>query len=109
MEIGRRIFYDIVTGEKIVNTGERSGNVFKTTVEHDIKIYQDLSERQWDSFDFIELEYGQYNKDFEARYEYRVNPKTKEIEFSYPDPDQPEPEKPATRSDIVPEETETNK
>ncbi|EJW14276.1 hypothetical protein M5X00_17570 [Paenibacillus alvei] len=94
MKIGRRIFYDIVTGEKLVDTGERSGDVFVTTIEHDIKVYTALSERNREFFDYIELEYKQYAKDFAVSNGYRVNPITKEIEFSYPDPNQPEPEKP---------------
>ncbi|MCY9758985.1 hypothetical protein [Paenibacillus alvei] len=91
MEIGRRIYFDIVTGEKLVNTGERELNVFETTIEHDVAVYKELSERNRESFDYIQLEYGQYAKDFDSCISYRVNPKTKEIEFSYPDPNQPDP------------------
>ncbi|WP_338134844.1 hypothetical protein [Paenibacillus alvei] len=45
MKIGRRIFYDIVTGEKLVDTGERSGNVVETTLDYDISVYKALNER----------------------------------------------------------------
>ncbi|MCY9770675.1 hypothetical protein M5X06_28260, partial [Paenibacillus alvei] len=91
MEIGRRIYFDIVTGEKLVNTGERKLNVFETTIEHDVAVYKELSERNRDSFDYIQLEYGQYAKDFDSCISYRVNPSTKQLEFSYPDPNQPDP------------------
>lgn len=94
MEIGRRIYYDVVTGEKLVDTGERSGDVFVTTVEHDIKVYKSLSERNRESFDYTELDYGQYAEDFASCNGYRVVPETKQLEFSYPDPNKPEPQQP---------------
>ncbi|MCY7485824.1 hypothetical protein [Paenibacillus alvei] len=108
MKIGRRIFYDIVTGEKLVDTGERSGDVINTTVEHDIAVYRALSERNRETFDYIELEYEQNTKDFTACNGYRVNPDTKQLEFSYPDPDKPEPEKPTYRPPLS-EEVERTK
>ncbi|MCY9760936.1 hypothetical protein M5X06_18810 [Paenibacillus alvei] len=94
MIIGRRIYFDIVTGEKLVDTGERSGDVINTTVEHDIAVYQALSVRNRKTFDYIELEYGQYKEDFASCNGYRVVPETKQIEFSYPDPNKPEPQQP---------------
>ncbi|MCY9734619.1 hypothetical protein M5X00_14035 [Paenibacillus alvei] len=97
MQIGRRIYFDTVTGEKLVDTGERSGDVIETTVEHDITVYRALSERNRETFDYIELEYEQNAKDFAACNGYRINPSTKKLEFSYPDPNKPEPEKPAYR------------
>lgn len=90
MKIGRRIYYDVATGNVIVDTGERQGFVKPTTVEQDIQTYQALSERNPETFDYIELEYGQYTQDFAACNGYRVNPETREIEFSYPDPSEPE-------------------
>jgi len=88
--IGRRIFYDIGTGNVIIDTRERHGNVVSTTVEHDIDTYKALSERNRETFDYIELEYGQYAQDFAESNGYRVNPETKELEFSYPDPNETE-------------------
>ncbi|NEZ45113.1 hypothetical protein [Paenibacillus alvei] len=100
MQIGRRIFYDIVTGEKLVDTGERSGNVVETTLDYDISVYKALNERVKESFDYIELEYEQNAKDFAACNGYRINPSTKQLEFSYPDPNQPESEKPVYRKPL---------
>lgn len=94
MEIGRRIYYDKEAGNPIVDTGERKGYVKNTTVEQDIKAYKALTERNRDTFDYIELEYGQYAQDFAESNGYRVNPETKELEFSYPDPNEPEVEQP---------------
>lgn len=94
-KIGRRIYYDKETGNVLVNTGQRQGFVKETTIEQDIQNYKALSERNRDTFDYIELEYGQYDEDFSASNGYRINPETKELEFSYPDSENPdkEPEK----------------
>src|SRR5699024_1232776 len=93
-KIGRRIFFDSKTGNVLINTGERQGFVKETTVEQDIENYKTLSERNRDTFDYIELEYGQYPQDFAECDGYRVNPETKELEFSYPDPNEDEPQEP---------------
>lgn len=91
MEIGRRIYYDVASGEVIVDTGERSGPlVNKKTIEYDIQVYRSLSERQRNSFDYIELIYGQYAEDFATCSGYKVNVTTKKLEFAYPNPNQPE-------------------
>lgn len=89
MQIGRKIYYDILTGNVILDTGERQGFVRKTTFEEDVQTYKTLSERNRETFDYIELEYGQYAQDFAECNGYRVNPETKELEFSYPDPNLP--------------------
>ncbi|MER2010694.1 MAG: hypothetical protein ABS939_25070, partial [Psychrobacillus sp.] len=53
-----------------------------------------LSERNRETFDVIELEYGEFSQDFSMCNGYRVNPKTKELEFSYPTNDDLEVEQP---------------
>ena len=90
MKIGRRIYYDIATGNVILDTGERQGLVVATTVEQDIATYKALSERNSDTYDVLELEYGQYQQDFAESNGYRVNTETLELEFTYPDPNEPE-------------------
>lgn len=92
MKIGRRIYYDLSTGNILVDTGEKQGFVRKTIIEQDIQTYKVLSERHRDTFDVIELGYGQYAQDFAECNGYRVNTKTKELEFSYPDPNVEEPQ-----------------
>lgn len=93
-KIGRKLYFDIETGEVILDTGEKMGSVVATTVEKDIETYKALSERNRETFDVIELPYGFYNADFTACNSYRVNPETKELEFSYLDPNEPEVEQP---------------
>lgn len=85
----RRIYFDKERGNKLVEVGYM-GRVTPTTIEQDIATYVALSERNRDTFDVLELEYGQYAQDFAECNGYRVNPETKELEFSYPDPNEPE-------------------
>lgn len=87
--VGRRIYYDVLSGEVILDLGERIGSEPPSTIERDIEVYKILSERNRDTFDLIELEYGQYKQDFIECSGYRVNPNTVKLEFSYPDPSQP--------------------
>lgn len=94
MEIGKKIYYDIGTGEVIIEVSERSGHVVETTIEKDILTFKALSERNRATFDYIQLEYGQHSQDFVECDGYRINPATKTITFSYPDPNSEEPQAP---------------
>lgn len=89
--IGRKIYYDKATGNVLVNSGERTGFVRVTTVEEDMAAYKVLAERVPETVGLLEFEYGAYAQDFEACNGYRVNIETGKLEFSYPDPEQPEP------------------
>lgn len=91
-KIGRKLYYNLETGHIFVDTGERQGAVIPTTVDQDVAVYQALKERVRETFDVLELEFGQYARDFAECNGYRVNPETKVIEFSYPDPNEPETE-----------------
>lgn len=90
--VGRKIYYDKLTGNIILDTGEMMGVVIETTIEQDFETYQVLKERVRDKVGVIQLEYGQYAEDFAQCNGYRVNPETLELEFSYPDPNKPEPQ-----------------
>lgn len=97
----RRIFYDISTGNKIHEIG-RNGSFVLPTIEQDIATYTILSERNRETFDVLELPYNQYAQDFAECNGYRVNieklatlpddRKHEALEFSYPDPNEPEAE-----------------
>jgi len=91
-QIGRKIFFDKLTGDKLVDTGDRSGNIRETTTEEDFATYAALAERVPETVGVFQLEYGQYARDFAECNGYRVNPQTLQIEFSYPDPNNPTPE-----------------
>lgn len=97
MNIGRRIYYDLTTGNIIQDTGERAGDVTETTIEQDFKAYVSLAERVPKTVGMLQLEYGQYRQDFEdGGVKARVNLETKQLEFIYLDPgaDPEQPQEP---------------
>jgi hypothetical protein len=90
MEIGMKVYYEKETGNVIINTGERIGNVVATTWAQDFASYKVLNERVPETVGVIELEYRQYAQEFNESTGYRVNPDTELLEFSYGDnPDEP--------------------
>lgn len=84
--IGRKIYYELATGNVIVDTGERSGSVVATTIEQDFAAYAALAERVPETVGMIELDYGEYAQDFAECNGVRVNISGAEpaLEFSYP-------------------------
>jgi len=92
LQIGRKIYFDKTTGDRLVDTGERIGNVREMTQEEDFAAYVALSERVPETVGCLQLEYGQYAQDFAECNGYQVNPQTLQLEFSYPDPNIPTPE-----------------
>ncbi|OUS70314.1 hypothetical protein B1748_29200 [Paenibacillus sp. MY03] len=90
LQIGRKIYYELESGNVIVDTGDRSGSVVETTVEQDYTSYIALADRVPSSVGMIQLEYGQYVEDFAQCNGYRVDPDTQQVLFSYPDPAEPE-------------------
>jgi hypothetical protein len=85
----RRIFYDNLTGERIIEVGRDEGMIIPT-IERDIEIDERLANRSRDTFDVLELPFGAYQQDFAESNGYRVNVETKTLEFSYPDPNAPD-------------------
>ncbi|WP_135553242.1 hypothetical protein [Paenibacillus cymbidii] len=92
MQIGRKLYYDLATGNIIVNTGERLGSVIETTQEQDFAAYAALAERVPETVGMLQLDYGEYAQDFlECNgYKIDVTGDTPSLVFSYPDPDDPE-------------------
>ena len=89
MEIGRKIFFDILTGNIIFDTGEREGSAVETTAEHDIATFSTLSERNRETFGVLELPFGAYASDFSEGRLIGVDLVTNEPIFSYPNPNEP--------------------
>lgn len=83
MQLGMIIFYDNKTGDILVNTGEYKDAKTKRTISQLIDIYEPLRQRSRDSFDYIELDYGQHKEEFSKMTGYRINVKDKSIIFSY--------------------------
>lgn len=90
MNVGRKIFFDKITGSILVDTGEWNDVIRGKTVDEDITTYSILSERTRDTFGVLELPFGAFAQDFAESNGYRVNVDTKELEFSYPDPNAPQ-------------------
>lgn len=85
----RRVYYDTITGETILTTmavGQHSG---VRTVGEDIVTFKPLSERNRSTFDVIELSFGDYQEDFAQAASWRVDVNTRQLLFSYPDPNAP--------------------
>ncbi len=91
MKIGRKIYYELETGNVIQNTGERSDVVVETTREQDFAFYVSLSERVPETVGCLQLEYGEYAQDFAECNGYRVDVsgETPSLLFSYPEPGEP--------------------
>ena len=83
IKIGKRIFYDNRNGEVLAIVGERSGHVRPTTVEEDIESFPALIERNRETLDYLDLEYGQYKEDFERATSIAVDLDTKEVVFNF--------------------------
>jgi hypothetical protein len=78
MQIGRRIYYELSTGNIIQDTGERAGSIVETTQEEDFASYVALSTRVPSSVGVIQLNYGQYADNF-AQYPYSIDTATSAI------------------------------
>lgn len=92
MKVPIRIYYDKQNGKVLQMIGGFEDPWLTTYESVDEQIAKDvvLSTRVRDSYDVIELPFGAYAQDFAECNGYRVNPETKELEFSYPDPNEPE-------------------
>lgn len=90
MDIGRRVYYDKATGNILLDTGEKSGDVVNTTIEQDFNAYNVLLTRNLSTVDVVELAYGQFAEDFRQMSGYSVDVSTGNIVFSYPDPSTPD-------------------
>ena len=64
MRIGRKVYYELSSGNIILDTGERSGAVVETTREQDFETYLELAGRIADTVGMVKFEYGAYSEDF---------------------------------------------
>lgn len=93
--VGYKIYFDKTSGEPIQKTPQKEGVWARQSTEgEDLTAYKTLSERNRETFEVLELPYGAYAQDFAICTGYRVNPETKELEFIYPDENEPDVEQP---------------
>jgi len=83
MQVGRKIYYELATGDVILITPEKFDGI-NTTKEQDFLMYEPLSIRNPNTVGVIELEYGQYASDFQTATSVRVDVETGELLFNYP-------------------------
>lgn len=83
--IGRKIYYEITTGDVVLITEEKQGlNAVNTTREQDFQMYSPLQVRNPETIGMIQLEYGQYAAEFLSARSVKVDIETKELLFEYP-------------------------
>lgn len=91
VQVGAKIYYDKISGNVVLNTGEHSGDVIETSDEHDFVAYSALADRDPDSVSVLRLEYGAYASDYAAGGVItRIDLDTLAPLFTYPDPQGPE-------------------
>jgi 16S rRNA U1498 N3-methylase RsmE len=84
--VGRKIYYELTTGDPILIVPEKHGqNAINTTKEQDFQMYDVLTARNPDAIGLIQLEYGQYSAEFQSARSVHVNPETQELQFEYPE------------------------
>ena len=72
-QIGRRVYYNKLTGEILTDTGEREGEVVETTIDDDFNFFPGLTGRTLNDTGVIELEYGELRERIEGRESWRVD------------------------------------
>lgn len=94
IQVGRMIFYDKGTGQVLITTPSQQSTHVYDNPEDLVTLYPDLRDRDRNTFDVIQLDYGQYDRDFEQAINWQVNLDNKTLEFIYPDPNNPEEPQP---------------
>ncbi len=72
MNIGRKIIYQLSTGNVLVDCGERSGSVIETTLDQDFQAYTALQGIQESSVGVIQCDYGYELSNF-TTYPYHID------------------------------------
>lgn len=86
MDIGKRVYFDIKTGEVIFNTGERSGAVVPLTPQEEIPLYKVLADRVEGTYSWIDFTYGAHREEESlGGIISRIDLLTKKPIFKYPD------------------------
>lgn len=79
MKIGRRIYYDLVTGIILQDMGEREGSVYVTTNAEDFLVYSSLQGRSLTDTDYLELGFGERSAEFLNLGSYHIDIPTKTL------------------------------
>jgi hypothetical protein len=82
-QVQAKVYYLVDTGEVILITSEKQGNVENTTKDEDINLFPALLDIDKNDFDVIEIEYGTLENTFNNAKSYKVNLETKLLDISY--------------------------
>ena len=93
--IGSRIYFLKENGNVILRTSEGEGHLIELTPEQDWEVYEDLKGYNKEAVDFIQLEYKEFETEFNECTDYHVDVAKKEIVFEYGEKP-PAPEVPHT-------------
>lgn len=102
-----RAYYDKLTGNGLKWYAFTSGVYRIPTFDEDYQAFVELSERNVDTIGYIDFTNGEYYQDFVQSNAFRVNPETLELEFSYPDPNETEPQEPVYQKPLTKQLKET--
>lgn len=58
MQIGRRLYYDLTSGNVVLDTGERQGDVVQTTTAEDMSFYPQLAGRTTTNTGSVDYAFG---------------------------------------------------
>ena len=81
--VGRKIYFERQTGNVVLDTGERAGEVVETTVDEDFAMYAALQIYQRDAIEVLQLPYGAWAEEF-TKYTYSINPLSRTINWGVP-------------------------
>lgn len=86
----RRLYFLKSNGQVIWQSRTDHIGVRPLSIEEEMQLSRTLSEYNKEEIDVIEIGVNEYAQDFAESIGYRVNPETKQLEFFYPDPNEPE-------------------
>lgn len=88
MSVGRKIYYELTTGDVVLTTLEKL-NGTNTTKEQDFAMYDALQAYNPEAIGIMQLDYGEYASDFLTANSWRVDLETGNLLFNYPVFEQP--------------------
>jgi len=104
--LGRRFFWVKSTGNIVAQRGEMPWGI-ESTKEEDFEVYVELKPYDPDAIEMTTFEPRQYEEEFSRAIDWRFDPDTGNIQFAYPNPDDPE-EQPVYRKPLTEEVDELN-
>ena len=83
LQVNSKVYYETLSGNVLVITEERQGEVLETTKEQDMEVYPQLEGKNSDDINYIELDYGTLVPVLTNAKSFKVNLETKKLEIVY--------------------------